>query len=85
MKAKNNAGIGKSTTKLIICTLKENYDTYEKYLTTVEPSDLIGTKYEEMSYRDILSLNDSNEILIRCCIGLSVLFSLVIIMAVFNK
>lgn len=89
VKARNSAGLGKSTPKLNIRTLKENYDTFEKFLTP-EP-DLIDTntfrytKYEDMSYRDILSLNETNEILFRIGIGVGCLFACITVMAVCNK
>ena len=88
VRARNGAGLGKSTPKLIIGTLKENYDTYEKFLTP-EP-DLIETntfKYTkfDMSVKDYLSLDESNELLIRIGIGVSVLFACIVVLAVFSN
>lgn len=86
VRARNGAGLGKSTPKLIICTLKENYDTQEKFLAPEQ--DLIGTntytKYD-MSVKDYLSLDESNELLIRIGIGVSVLFACVVVLAVFSN
>lgn len=90
LKARNSAGLSKASPKLIISTLKENYDKYETFLTdtrTPEP-DLTDantyryTKYEDMSYRDIFSLNESSEILIRIGIGVGCLVLVVAMMSI---
>lgn len=90
LKARNSAGLSKSTAKLIICTLKENYDRYENFLTpepdsNLDPNTFRYTKYEDMSYKDILSLNESSEIIIRICIGIGCLLGLVVVMATCNR
>lgn len=88
IRARNGAGLGKSTPKLIICTLKENYDTHEKFLAPepdlIETNTFKYTKYD-MSVKDYLSLDESNELLIRIGIGVSVLFACIVVLAVFSN
>lgn len=88
VRARNGAGLGKSTPKLIICTLKENYDTYEKFLTSepdlIETNTFKYTKYD-MSVKDYLSLDESSELLVRIGIGVSVLFACIVVLAVFSN